>query len=138
MRKIYLLIVVSVSLSTGVFSQSQFTLYQLSSSLPQSNMVNPGLFPDYKVTIGFPVLASTYISSDFGGLSHQKITLNSFDDPNYFSKLASNLDENNKIAVNGNVQLFNLGLRFKKNFFSLSLTERVECVSPTQNHLFLV
>ena len=126
MRKIYLLIVVSVSLSNGAFSQSQFTLYQLSASLPQSNMVNPGLFPDYKVTIGFPVLSSTYISSDFGGLSHQKITLNSFDDPNYFSKLASNLDENNKIAINGNAQLFNLTLRLKKNFFSLSLTERVE------------
>ena len=126
MRKYYLLVVASIILSTSALAQSQFTLYQLSSTLPQSNMVNAGLFPDYKVTIGFPVLASTYISSDFGGLSHQKITINSFDDPNYFTKLASNLDDNNKIAVNGNAQLFNLSLRLKKNFFSLSLTERVE------------
>ena len=126
MRKYYLVILASFVLNTGLLAQSQFTLYQLNSTLPQSNMVNAGLFPDYKVTIGFPVLSSTYISSDFGGLSHQKITANSFDDPQYFTKLASNLNENNKIAINGNAQLFNLSLRFKKNFFSLSLTERVE------------
>lgn len=126
MRKYYLLIIASILLNTSVLAQSQFTLYQLNSTLPQSNMVNAGLFPDYKFTIGFPVLASTYISTDFGGLSHQKITTNSFDDPQYFTKLASNLAENNKIAINGNVQLFNLSLRLKKNFFSLSLTERLE------------
>ena len=126
MRKHYLIIVASIFLNTSLLAQSQFTLYQLNSTLPQSNMVNAGLFPDYKVTIGFPVLASTYISSDFGGLSHQKITANSFNDPRYFAKLASNLDENNKIAINGDAQLFNFTLRLKKNFFSLSLTERVE------------
>lgn len=125
MRKYYLLFL-AIILNTGLFAQSQFTLYQLNSSLPQSNMVNAGLFPEYKVTIGLPVLSSVYISSDFGGLSHQKITANSFDDPNYFSKLASNLDENNKIAVNGDVQLLSFTLRLKKNFFSLSLSERVE------------
>jgi hypothetical protein len=125
MRKYYFLIIAGIIFNTGLYAQSQFTLYQLNSTLPQSNMVNASLFPEYKVTIGFPVLASTYISSDFGGINYQKITT-PLDDPQYFAKLASDLDENNKIAINGNAQLFNLSLRFKKNFFSLSLTERVE------------
>ncbi len=109
-------------------AQSQLMLYQLNSRLPQSNLINPGLFPDYKVTVGLPVLSSTYVSANGGQLSFDNAFTRSADDSLHFNpqKLADNLDENNRLEINSNVQLFYLGLKANENYFSLSLNERIE------------
>ena len=125
---LYSLVIASIFLNTGLLAQSQFTLYQLNSSLPQSNMVNAGVFPDYKVSIGIPVLSSVYISGDMGQLSYNRIFTRDANDSLYFDaeQFISYLDENNHIAAEASNQLFSLGLRLKKNFFSLSLSEKIE------------
>lgn len=91
-------------------------------------MINPGLFPDYKFTVGLPVLSSTYVSTNTGNLTFNNAFSRSADDSLHFDpqQLADNLDEKNRIDINSNVQLFYLGLKVKKNHFSLYLNERVE------------
>ena len=128
MRKAYSLFILGFFLTSFSFAQSQLTLYQLNGQLPQSNQINAGLFPEYKVSIGLPVLSSTYFSFNGGKLSFNNAFTRSSDDSLHFDpqKLADKLDENNRIEVNANTQLFYLGLRLKKNYFSLGLNERVE------------
>ncbi|RLD19774.1 MAG: hypothetical protein DRI71_11310, partial [Bacteroidetes bacterium] len=128
MRKLYFLLICSLLISSASLAQSQLMLYQLNSRLPQSNMINPGLFPDYKLSIGLPVLSSTYVSANSGQLTFNNAFTRSADDSLHFNpqQLADNLDENNRIEINSNVQLFYLGLKVKKNYFSISLNERVE------------
>jgi hypothetical protein len=128
MKKYYLLIIAAILFNTDLKGQSQFTLYQLNSSLPQSNLVNAGAFPNYKVSIGIPVLSSVYISGDMGQLSYNRIFTRGANDSLYFDaeQLNSYLDENNHIAAEASDQLLSLGLRLKKNYFSLSLSEKVE------------
>ena len=40
----------------------QVTLYQMYSSIPQSNQVNPVFMPKSKITIGLPLISSDYVS----------------------------------------------------------------------------
>ena len=128
MRKYYLLVIASILISTKLLAQSQFTLYQLNSALPQANIVNAGILPSYKVTVGIPVFSSIYTSNDFGELSFNRIFNRDDNNSLYYDpqQLEGYLDENNHISLNAADQLIYLGLRLKKNFFSLSLTERVE------------
>jgi hypothetical protein len=128
MKKLFFLLIYTLFISATSMAQSQLMLYQLNSRLPQSNMINPGFFPDYKFTVGLPVLSSTYVSANGGKLSFDNAFTRSADDSLHFNpqKLADNLDENNRLEINSNVQLFYLGLKVNKNYFSLSLNERVE------------
>ena len=115
-------------IALGSLAQSQFMLYQMNNRLPQSNMVNPSFFPDYKVTVGLPVLSTTYVTANTGKLTFDNAFTRGADDTLRFNptNLASKLDESNRIEINGNTMLFQLGIRAKKNFFSLTLAERVD------------
>jgi Family of unknown function (DUF5723) len=128
MKKIFFLVASNLFFSLSLIAQSQFTLYQLNSQLPQANMVNAGLFPDYKLTIGIPVLSSTYITGDFGAITFNRAFSRTADDSLHFDpvQMASYLNESNRIDANANSQLIYLALRADKNFFSLSLNERVD------------
>lgn len=128
MRKILLLVISFSLFGSGAFSQSQFMLYQLNHRLPQSNLVNPSFFPDYKVTVGLPVLSATYLTANSGNVSFNNAFTRTNDDSLRFDpqKLASELDEKNRIDVNGNTSLFSLGLKLKRNYFSVSMNQRVD------------
>ncbi len=110
MKKVYFLSLIGLFLTSFSLAQSQLTLYQLNGQLPQSNQINAGLFPKYKVSIGLPVLSSTYVSVNGGKLSFNNAFTRSSDDSLHFDpqKLADNLDENNRIEINANTQLFYL------------------------------
>lgn len=127
MRKFFLL-VGALFIGITALAQSQMMLYQFNKRLPQSNQLNPSLFPDYKVSVGLPVLSSTYATFNGGKATFNNAFTRSDDDSLHFDpqKLASNLDETNRIEVNGNALIFYLGLRIKKNFISLALNERVD------------
>ena len=127
MRKIFLL-VGALLFSTAVLAQSQMMLYQFNKRLPQSNQLNPSLFPEYKVSVGLPVLSSTYATFNGGKATFNNAFTRSADDSLHFDpqKLAGELNETNRIEVNGNAMLFYLGLRIQKNYFSLALNERID------------
>lgn len=113
---------------SGALSQSQLMLYQLNAQLPQANQLNPGLFPDYKISIGLPVISSTFVTVNGGNLTFNNAFSRSADDSLHFNpqQLANSLKKNNRLEVNANTQLFYFGLRVKKNFFSIALNERVD------------
>ena len=63
MKKNSILILLIIITATGIAAQNQITLYQMNSSVPQSNLINPAFTPDStKITIGLPVLSSAYIA----------------------------------------------------------------------------
>ena len=128
MKRFYFTIIVLFVFSLSARSQGQLTLYQLNGQVPQANNLNAGLFPDYKVSIGIPVLSSTYVSANGGQLSLNRAFTRTAEDSLHFDpqKLTTYLDETNRIETFSNVQLFYLGLMLQKNFFSLSLNERLE------------
>lgn len=127
MVRAYLLIVTISLFSSSIFAQSQVTLYQLNSALPQANQVNASFFPNYKFTLGLPVLSSTYISANGGQASFNRIFSGSGDSLQFNpQQLAGYLEKNNRIETSANVQILSLGLRVKKNYFSATLNERVE------------
>ena len=109
-------------------AQSQFMLYQMNNRLPQSGHVNPSFFPDYKITVGLPFVSTTYLSLNTGKLTFNNAFTRSSDDSLRFNptNLASKLDKSNRLEVNGNTQLFQFGIRVNRNFFTLTLSERVD------------
>jgi hypothetical protein len=127
MRKLFLL-AGALLFSLGSLAQSQFMLYQMNNRLPQSNQVNPSFFPDYKVTVGLPVVSTTFVTVNTGKLTFNNAFVRGADDSLRFNpqKLASAIDEKNRVEVNGNTMLFQLGFRAGSNFFSLSLNQRVD------------
>jgi hypothetical protein len=74
------------------------------------------------------VLSTAYVTVNTGKLSFDNAFTRGADDSLRFNpeQLANELDESNRIEVNGNTLLFQLGIRAKKNYFSLSLNERVD------------
>ena len=123
-----LLIITLLLPSLTGWAQSQFSMFQFGSALPQTNQLNPGIIPEYKVVVGLPVLSSTYLHLNSGGLTMNNAFDRDANDSLHFNpaKLASNLNEYNRLEVNGNTQLLYLGLKVKKNYLSLALAERVD------------
>lgn len=138
MKKILFFGLLLVFLGPMVLGQGQFSLYQMNSVLPQSNQLNPAIFPDYKVVVGVPGLASTYVSANGGKLSFNNAFVRGVDDSLHLdlSRLASIIDKENAVKVNASAQLFMLGLRIQKNYFSLTLNERVSQGLSIPNTLF--
>lgn len=127
MKKVFL-VVGLLFIGTMVLGQSQMMLYQFNKRLPQANQINPSMFPEYKVSVGLPVLSSTYATFNSGKANFNNAFSRSADDSLHFDpqKLAGELDETNRLEVNGNALLFYLGLKLKKNYISLALNERVD------------
>ena len=121
-----LLILFMTLIAITAYTQ-QITLYQMYSSIPQSNQINPVFMPRSKITIGLPLISSDYVSVS---------TPASFDD--FFTRSADDslrIDEqkiidafnkSGKFDFEGNIGLLFLGLRTKTGFFSLSLNSRLD------------
>ena len=58
---------------TELRAQGQLSLYQLHSSLSQSNQLNAAFFPDYKVVVGLPAISSIRFFADNDGLSFNEL-----------------------------------------------------------------
>jgi len=127
MVRAYLIILTLAFFSSPTLAQSQLTLYQLNSSLPQANQVNASFFPNYKFTLGLPVISSSYVSANGGQFSFNRAFSGKGDSLQFNpQQLAGYLEKNNRIETSASVQLLSLGLKLKKNYFSISLNERVE------------
>ncbi len=127
MKKNYILILFIIISVTGAAGQNQITLYQMNSSVPQSNLINPAFTPDANVTVGLPVISSTYAA--FGSpLSYNDVFMRGSDDSLHLnsSSILERLGENNKIELDGNVALLFLGIKTKIGFFSLAANSRVD------------
>ncbi len=127
MKQYKILIVLFISSFTMAVGQNQITLYQMHNSIPQSNLINPAITPDAKVTVGLPVLSSVYLAFA-SPLSYNDVFTRGADDSLRFNSnsILGRLKENNKIELDGNVALLFLGFNTKIGFFSLTANSRVD------------
>ncbi len=106
-------------------AQSEFSTYRLNGTLPESNLLNPAFAPNFKVVIGLPVISSMYLSGNTGGLSFRDIFKTTENDSLKLDTLSifKKLKPSNGLTVKESIQLFYLGLRGKKSYFSFSIQQ---------------
>lgn len=109
MRKIYLILIVALQLST--FAQNKEVLYNFT-AIPQSSLVNPGADVSYKFYFGIPVLSG--VSANLGSSSFSAYDLfanNGVDFNDKVRNVINNSSSKDKTQVNQQLELFSGGFR---------------------------
>ncbi|MGE4017959.1 MAG: DUF5723 family protein [Cyclobacteriaceae bacterium] len=123
MRKFGLILWVAALSSCPAWSQSELSLYRLSESLPQANMLNPAFFPHHKVVIGLPIVSGIYLNANNDGIAFndmfirdasENLVLDTLGLPDKFRK-------SHRLRFNDQIQLFYFGLRGKKSYFTFGI-----------------
>lgn len=104
-------------------AQTEFSLYRINGNVAQANMLNPAFAPNSKVVIGLPIISSIYLSADNGGISFNDLFSRGESDSLKIDTLSlfNRLKPSNRIQLKESVQLFYLGLRGKKSYFSFGI-----------------
>jgi len=122
--------IAGVLLAGSIFGQAQLSLYPLNSTIPQAHQINPAFMPEYKVIVGLPVISSLQVSFDNDDISLRDILKKNengdFEPIPDKDAFVSKLKNINDLDLQANVGLLFLGFRIQKNFFSVTLTERLE------------
>ena len=120
-------LILMVRLST--VSAQESTTLQFMKGMPQSDLLNPALHNDSsKVVIGLPGLSGMYFDFNSGfaindlihkgtGMLADSLVLD-------MEKFHSKLGATNAVRQNLSLPLFYLGLRIKKSFYSIGITEK--------------
>lgn len=108
------------------FGQNDNTIHLLP-IIPQSMYTNPAFKPKAKFYIGFPALSSVYFGVAHTGFAYRHLIKRRDDDSLEIrmDDVINKLAKTNFLAVNLNEELLAFGFKAKKNYFSLSLTEKV-------------
>jgi len=121
-------IIFSMILLCSVATAQQITSYQMYSSIPQSNQVNPVFAPNAKVTIGLPLISSDYISIN-APVSWDDFFMRDTDDSlvlNSNRLIEAFEGTDGKLDFQGNIGLLYFGLDTKVGFFTLNFNSRVD------------
>jgi hypothetical protein len=124
-----LLLYIALFSAMQLMGQQELTLFHMNNVM-QSSYVNPTAMPEFKISIGLPVVSSVYGSvwnSAFSA-NHLKEGLNKSDSTIYgFDAIMERLDEkNNYIKTQVAVDLFSLRFRHRWWFVTLNATQRVD------------
>ena len=123
MKKIILILTILVSF--GAKGQQDLTLYYME-NIPQRTYLNPAFKPKAKFNLGLPTMSSIYFD-------HINTTLNPntlFETSGAVSTLKVGdlkdaIQDNNYFGINTKIDLFSLGFKAGKNYFSLNITENI-------------
>src|SRR5688572_20879386 len=109
-----------LAISNALLAQQNLTLYQ-SLLTPQRTYCNPAFIPYKKVQVGLPALSSTYFAISNSGFKYSDLIMRGADDSLDvdFNDMLNQLKENNYLTFSTQLDLFNLGIRIKDNYFSL-------------------
>jgi len=120
------LIYIILLLPSGVMAQGQLGFYDLEGRVPQTNLLNPAFVPEAKVVVGFPGFGSFSVFADADRLSLRRMVKKDGDsliiDQDYIAK---NLKKKNRFEVGIDANVFYLGLLAKKNFITVSASDKV-------------
>ena len=117
-----------------LFAQQNNSLYFMD-QLPQSNQLNPATQPFFGFYLGLPVISSIEINGGNSALGfHDVIRYNSqLDSTVYFlnsqqaqKDFLSRFKKTNFVYTDGRIDLITLGLRVNRNYYSFSISERME------------
>lgn len=107
-------------------AQDGNTIYFMQ-NIPQSNYSNPALFPNCKFYLGFPGASSLFFNINNGSFSYNDIFTRRADDSLIIDndKLLNALSDNNKLSYEISEQLFAMGFRLRKNYFSFGINYKM-------------
>lgn len=127
-NSIYTLIIALVLLFFTVKTQAQEgNVINFMQTVPQSNVNNPALNPSVGFYIGLP---SFYLGLDNANFAYNNViskrNLPKPYDSSYIDvdKFLGTLDKTNKLSYEGSIQLFALGFKVQKSYFTLSLSNK--------------
>lgn len=108
------------------FAQDGNTIYFMQ-NIPQSNYSNPALMPNCKFYLGIPGISSLHFNLDNGSFSYNDVFTRRSDDSLIIdkNKLLGALSDNNKLSYDISEQLFAMGFRSHRSYFTLSLNTKV-------------
>jgi len=113
-----------------VNAQDGNTIYFMN-NIPQSNYSNPAILPNCNFYLGIPAMSSIGINIENGSFSYNDVFSRRQLNPPYDSlyvdkdKLLSALSDNNKLSYDISEQLFALGFRVRRNYFTLSAATKM-------------
>jgi hypothetical protein len=109
----------------AAFAQTEFSLYRLHNTLPQSNMLNPAFAPRWKLVIGLPVISSARISADLDGVTLADMFNNSGTESLSIDTvlIPDQMKEVQFARFSQSLQLLYLGRTFGKSYVSIGLHE---------------
>lgn len=118
-------VVAFFTLTFSSFAQSEFSLFRMNANAPQASFINPAVYPNHKVIIGLPVISSMRFTADADGFSFRDIFRKSETDSLELDTVSifQKLKETNHIKFREELQLFFLGIRGKRSFYSFSIQQ---------------
>jgi len=122
----FLAILVMLFFVLQIKAQQNNTLF-LMHELPQSNIVNPAVQIPCKLYIAIPLIGSTHINAYSSGFSFNDIFEKGSDDI-FYIKPENIVDKANKyeiIATETHLTLLSFGYKFKQNYFTFSINEKI-------------
>lgn len=111
----------------SIATAQEMTLFSMQ-NLPQTQFVNPAVQTQYDWIVGIPGLASTAVNYNNTMFSFDEVlTRNSTDDSYYLDmdKLVDNFEGIGLAQANVNYTPIFVGFRHKKDFFTFSITEKL-------------
>lgn len=130
-KKIYKFILVSLIYFLFIsenqsFAQDGNTIYFMQ-NIPQSSFSNPALMPNCKFYLGLPGISSLQFNLDNSGFSYNDVFTRRADDSLIIDKdkLLGALSDKNKLSYDMSEQIFAMGFRAKRSYFSLSVNSKI-------------
>lgn len=108
------------------FAQDGNTIYFMQ-NIPQSSFSNPALMPNCKFYLGLPGISSLQFNLDNSGFSYNDLFTRRADDSLIIDKekLLGALSDKNKLSYDMSEQIFAMGFRAKRSYFSLSVNSKI-------------
>ncbi|MFZ4399096.1 MAG: DUF5723 family protein [Bacteroidales bacterium] len=128
MRKIIYILFAFLALQLmhkSVIAQDGNTIYFIN-NIPQSNYSNPASLPNCKFYIGVPAMSSFGFNLENGSFSYNDIFSRRTDDSLIIdkNKLLGALSDDNKLSYDISEQIFTLGMRMRRSYFTLSASSK--------------
>ena len=114
-----------IAIQMTAMAQVDLTMYNMR-SIHQSTYVNPASMPNTKISIGLPAISSVYIYISNSGFAFSDLITKRSDDSLVLDldRAISKMADKNFITQAFAIDLFSFGIRVKKNYFSINITEK--------------
>jgi hypothetical protein len=122
----YTIIICSCLLIGKAYGQGNFTMYSMT-KMAQAHYENPAYFANGKVYFGLVLGHNSFGVSNSGFRLNKVITQRKYDDSLELNQqaLLKSLWKRNYLGTDIRNEIFGLGINIKKNYFSLSITNRI-------------
>lgn len=126
-------LVLILLISGSIYAQYPTQLIVLK-DVPQAKYYDAGYFPHYSGHIGFPLLSNISVTASSSGFAMKDF----FENKNTvdLSGFVNGLSNKNYLNVGTGIDLFTLGFKIKKNYFSINITPKVDLNLGYNKNLF--